>query len=595
MMTRAFTTLWAHKIRSALTMLGVAVCVLALTTADGMLSHMRAERIQDVARYANRVMVQPPGAGYPPFKSTLRAESVAALLDRPDILTEQSTPLLFLALEPPDNPMDVAGVIGLGLMPGRERAWLSTVQIASGRATLSGEGDNAVILGSQAANFYHIATPGETITLRGQRWRVIGILKASAPTKLDTVDNLVVMPLARAQAVFGLEGWLSAVLLTTRDDQTNELARVLVDAYPALEVYTQEDIQRLLLKELDLPAKFLGTVSWTALVIAILIIANIMTVAVHERTQEIEWLRVIGRERSAILRHTLAEALLLSLSGGVLGALTAIPTAYVFGWTWILNWGEMLRVVGLMLAAGLLASVYPIYRATRAYPEAWRVAELHTRLHQVTADKQTLGQAYRQLVLGREEERKRIARELHDQVIQNLLGLKFHLADHVVGSSPLQDEINTTIEAIRHLCADLRPPALDHLGLAAALRSYAQDVQARTNLVVELHLDEATLAEDTALALFRVAQEALTNAWRHAHARGVRVTLQTSRDAVELSVEDDGCGFVVPEHLGALVEQGHFGLMSMRERVELVGGTLRIESQPGGGTRVHARVPLADR
>jgi signal transduction histidine kinase len=216
-------------------------------------------------------------------------------------------------------------------------------------------------------------------------------------------------------------------------------------------------------------------------------------------------------------------------------------------------------------------------------------------LHQVTADKQTLGQAYRQLVLGREEERKRIARELHDQVIQNLLGLKFHLADHVVGSSPLQDEINTTIETIRHLCADLRPPALDHLGLAAALRSYVQDVQARTNLVVELHLDEATLAEDTALALFRVAQEALTNAWRHAHARGVRVTLQTSRDAVELSVEDDGCGFVVPERLGALVEQGHFGLMSMRERVELVGGTLRIESQPGGGTRVHARVPLADR
>jgi len=218
MMTRAFTTLWAHRIRSALTMLGVAVCVLALTTADGMLSHMRAERIQDVARYANRVMVQPPGAGYPPFKSMLRAESVAALLDRPDILAEQSTPLLFLALEPPDNPMDVAGVIGLGLMPGRERAWLSTAQIASGRATLSGEGDDAVILGSQAANFYHIATPGETITLRGQRWRVIGILKASAPTKLDTVDNLVVMPLARAQAMFGLEGWLSAVLLTTRDD-----------------------------------------------------------------------------------------------------------------------------------------------------------------------------------------------------------------------------------------------------------------------------------------------------------------------------------------------------------------------------------------
>lgn len=380
MISRAFAALWAHKIRSVLTMLGIVVCVLTLTTVDGMLGHMHAERAQDVARYAGRVMLQPPGAGYPPFKSTLRAETVAELLNHPDISASESTPLLFLALEPPDNPMDVAGMIGLGLVPGRERAWLGSAPIALGRATLAGEGDNAVILGSRAARFYNISAIGETIMLRGQRWRVIGILEESSPTKLDTIDNLVVMSLAEAQAAFGHQGWISAVLLTAKDGRGNELARSLSDAYPALEVYTQEGINSVLLKELDLPDKFLGTVSWTAFIIAMLIIANIMNIAVHERAQEVEFIRTIGGARSSIFSYTLAEALMLSLSGGAVGVLVAVPTAYIFGWTWILNWGEMLRVAGLALSAGLLASVYPAYYAARAYPDALRVEELRERL-----------------------------------------------------------------------------------------------------------------------------------------------------------------------------------------------------------------------
>lgn len=180
-------------------------------------------------------------------------------------------------------------------------------------------------------------------------------------------------------------------------------------------------------------------------------------------------------------------------------------------------------------------------------------------------------------------------------MIQSLLGLKFHLAEQAGAQAELQDEINSTIEAVRNLCADLRPPALDHLGLAAALRAYTQEFQARSNLEVELQLDEDAvhLSEEIALALFRVAQEALTNAWRHARASRVRVTLQSSRDAVEVSVQDDGCGFTVPERLDALVKQGHFGLMGMRERIESVGGTLHVDSQIGRGTRVEARVVIA--
>lgn len=592
MIHRAWEGLWERKARTALTLVGVAVCVLALTTVDGMLGHMHAERAQDVARFAGRLLLQSPGAGYPPFKSVLREKSVAAALDRPEAIADQSTPLLLLALEPADNPMDVAGVIGLGVRPGGERAWLGAAQVASGRATLAGEGDDAVLLGSQAARFYGVSAAGETIAVAGRRWRVVGLLRK---TGVSNVDNLVVMPLASAQRAFGLEGWISAVLLTSREGREDELARSLAEAYPALQVNDQMDVRRVLLEELELPGKFLGTLSWTAFVIAVLIVANVMSIAVRERMQDVETIQAIGRGRPAILGCTLAEALLLSLSGGALGAMAAIPTAYVFGWTWILTWEEGLRVVGLVLVAGLLAGLYPAYRAARVYPQALRYDELRRQLEVVAAEKRGIDHAYRQLVRGREEERERLAHELHDQAIQSLVGLKFHLAEKAPDARvELQSRIDGVIDGLRRLCADLRPPALDRLGLVAALRSYVDGFSERTGLPVEMRVngDERRLSPEIELSLFRVAQEALTNAWKHAQAPKVKVNLRLDEEAVKLTVIDRGRGFEAPERLGTLAEAGHFGLVGMRERMELVGGTLRVVSGPGQGTTVVAWVPL---
>jgi len=593
MIRQVWQGLWERRVRTALTLVGVAVCVLALTTVDGMLGHMHAERTQDVARFAGRLLLQIPGAGYPPFRGTLRMESVTATLDRPDIVVGESTPLLFLVLEPADNPMDVAGVIGLGLWPGRERAWLGAVQVASGQPTLAGEDGDAVILGSQTARFYGVSTAGETVTCAGQHWRVVGVLRE---TGLTALDNLILMPLQSAQAAFGLEGWISAVLLTAREGQEEDVARALADEYPALKVNTQEDIQRVLLKELELPGKFLGTVSWAAFVIAVLLIANIMSIAVRERTQEVELIRAIGGERPTILSYTLAEALMFSLSGGALGALAAVPTAYLFGWTWILTWEEALRVAGLVVAAGLLAGVYPAYHATRAYPQALRYDELRRQMEEVAAEKRAMDQAYRQLVRGREEERERLARELHDQAIQSLVGLKFHLAEKAPhAQAKLQADIDAVIDALRELCADLRPPALDRLGLVAALRSYVDDFSTRTGLPVELRVDgsERRLPPEVELSLFRVAQEALINAWKHAQAPKVELSLWFDVEAVRLTVSDRGRGFVSQGRLGALAEAGHFGLVNIHERMELVGGTLSLASGPGQGTTLTAWAPLA--
>ena len=147
---------------------------------------------------------------------------------------------------------------------------------------------------------------------------------------------------------------------------------------------------------------------------------------------------------------------------------------------------------------------------------------------------------------------------------------------------------------MRDLCTDLRPPALGRVGLAATLRSYVDDFSARTGLPIELHVDggERRLPPEIELALFRVAQEALTNAWKHAQAPRVKMDLSFGKEMIRLTVGDRGRGFVVPERVGVLVEAGHFGLMGMHERLELVGGTLRVTSEPGQGTIVAAQVPL---
>lgn len=578
--------------RTALTLVGVAACVLALVTTDGMLGALRAERLDEVARYEDRVWLQSPGSGYLPFRGTLREESVVAALGSPDVIIDESSPLLFLALEPADNPMDEAGVIGLGVWPGRERTYLGETPISVGQATLAGEGDNAVILGSRAAQFYGVSGVDHMVAVVGQHWRVVGILEETGSHRSD---NLVVMPLSSAQAAFGLDGWISAALLTAREGREDELTRSLTGEYATMSIYTQEDIHRALLRELELPTRFLGTLSWAALIIAGLVVANIMNIAVQEHTEEVDLLRAIGEENSSILAHIVTEGLILSLGGGLLGVLAAIPTAYALDWAWIITWGEMLRLPALVMAAGLLGSVYPAYRAVRMYPQALRYNELRQKVDELAAEKRTIDRAYGHMVRGREEERERLARELHDIAIQSLVGLKFRLVENAPDTqAKLQPEIDEVIEVLRRLCADLRPPALERLGLAAALKSYVDDFAQRHQQPVSFRVEgEARrLSPDAELAVFRVAQEALANAWKHAQTPRVEMVLSFGREAVELTVTDLGQGFRVPERLGALTDEGHFGLVNMQERMELVGGALRVTAEEGRGTIVSARVPL---
>ena len=213
------------------------------------------------------------------------------------------------------------------------------------------------------------------------------------------------------------------------------------------------------------------------------------------------------------------------------------------------------------------------------------------------ADRRDLQQ---QLTTVQENERRRIARELHDQMGQHLtalgLGLKL-VKDATPDPSAARDRLLTlqTLTAqigreVHHLALELRPTALDDLGLHAALANYAEGWAERSGVEVDYHgpgADAVRLPPPVETALYRVVQEALTNVLKHAAARRVSVVVRRAPGLVSAVVEDDGGGFD-PDAVA-----GHrLGVLGMRERVALVGGTLAVESRPGGGTTVIARIPL---
>jgi PAS domain S-box-containing protein len=207
------------------------------------------------------------------------------------------------------------------------------------------------------------------------------------------------------------------------------------------------------------------------------------------------------------------------------------------------------------------------------------------------------------LVFVQEDERRRIARDMHDQFGEHLTALSLEIATlkHACGTSPDLAEHARTLETIagrldhdvEQLVWQLRPTALDDLGLRAALTNYVQEWSARHDIAAELHtsgLMDDRLASEVETALYRIAQEALNNVAKHALARRVEVILERRPDCVLLIVEDDGVGF----DSGKPAAGRHgFGLVGMQERAALVGASLDIETTPGKGTTILVRMAVA--
>ena len=201
----------------------------------------------------------------------------------------------------------------------------------------------------------------------------------------------------------------------------------------------------------------------------------------------------------------------------------------------------------------------------------------------------------------REEERTRIAREIHDELGQALTALKLDLSwlegrlptnsgAFRLGDVSITARIDETMEIVRRIASELRPSVLDQLGLEAAIEWLVQESAKRTGIVVSLHAEEfPRLPDQVASHAFRIIQEALTNVTRHSRATRVDVTVRHLGSTIILGVEDNGVG-IQPQSLSG---PRSLGLLGMRERAVACGGTLLIRGQPGEGTAIIVTIPVA--
>jgi signal transduction histidine kinase len=273
------------------------------------------------------------------------------------------------------------------------------------------------------------------------------------------------------------------------------------------------------------------------------------------------------------------------------------PAAFASGYV---CFGLLAVVLGTTYVAagtwGLVAFAIPLLLARQMFFHWKQVADAQVRLDE---ERQALGVVSNRIVDERRDERLTVAAGIHDEVLPPLY--KVHLMGQVLRQdlasgrlldleADLPDLLQATERAsaaLRELIRDLRTSALGPGGLVPTLQLLARNLQSESGIVIQVSLDEVPGTPLTHLLVYQVAREALGNVVRHSQATTARVTLSDDGDAIRLTVEDDGCGFVP-----SLVDRGeHFGLQLMRERIELSGGIFFLESTPDQGTKLVARVP----
>lgn len=209
-----------------------------------------------------------------------------------------------------------------------------------------------------------------------------------------------------------------------------------------------------------------------------------------------------------------------------------------------------------------------------------------------------------QIIKAQEEERKRVAREIHDGPAQSMANvvLRMEFCEKLMDVdldkvrrelAEIKEIVKSNLQDMRKIIFDLRPMALDDLGVMPALKRYIEDFRKKNDINIEMNFmgQEARLDPVLEIALFRLVQEALNNVVKHARATKVQVKLEMKPESVKVEVEDDGVGFVLERVLNDYGTK--FGLISMKERADLLGGVLHIVTAPGQGTTVSFKIPIS--
>jgi signal transduction histidine kinase len=260
------------------------------------------------------------------------------------------------------------------------------------------------------------------------------------------------------------------------------------------------------------------------------------------------------------------------------------------------------QLLGLIHVADSQADMVPLRLVEELEKVSMRLGQALKRL-QAEENIRTLSH---ELIKAQEQEKQRISRELHDSAAQELSVLKIglenlqhDLSEKSVEESSLRisqlvQKLQQTLSSIRTLSYDLRPPDLEHFGLVQVIKTHCEEFTARTGIKVDFMaagIEAGHLDDDAAINFHRIIQEGLTNVWRHSQAMNVNIRLVASFPKIILRLEDDGQGFDVMQQEASRHGDKHLGLLGMRERVALLGGAMKIESQRNKGTKISIEIP----
>lgn len=244
----------------------------------------------------------------------------------------------------------------------------------------------------------------------------------------------------------------------------------------------------------------------------------------------------------------------------------------------------------------------------KAAEVALKKSELHQKalLIQSRQMQEQLRYLSHQILLEQEEQRREISRELHDEIAQILAGINVHLSalkvESTINTKGLSQKITNTqklveksVKIVHRFACQLRPTVLDDLGIIPALNTYMKDFTKRTGILIDFRafagVEQLNATKRT--VLFRIAQAALANVAQHSKAKLVTITIKKLSDVVCMEIHDNGKSFEVNSILSAKMNE-HLGLIGMRERAEMVGGSFSVESEPGRGTTIFAEIPSHD-
>jgi putative ABC transport system permease protein len=375
----ALKNLWRRRLRSLLTVLGVASAVQLYLMVHGVMDTYTGEIEGQVTAFAGKIIVQQEvesGGGNPDLTSSgssLTGATAEALLATAGIDRAASSAMISVPVVRSVMPYVPPAVVAVGIEPGHEQAFLGEVEAEAGRASLGGPYD--VILGQGAADHYRAEEGGgslgvgSTLDIGGRTFTIVGILE-TAP---QIFGNAVIMPLPTAQAVFDRPDSVGSVILAAaRVEDVAAIKEAILESRTGLTVSTQDDMLRSAEGILSAMRSFMGMIENSIIVVAVLVVMIVVIVSVMEQRREIGTLRAVGARRWRIFAMVAGQSILLSL----LGAVLALPIAVFF-----VRWGMseyfssvsgILRIWGQTMitavAVGSIASLLPAWQAVRVDP-----------------------------------------------------------------------------------------------------------------------------------------------------------------------------------------------------------------------------------